>query len=235
MANLRSTRLVSVGLLVAVDFVRCDAPVRWQHQAEPRAMGCNQRLQTDISIRTNRTLAAIDIFKENFSWHKFHMGWDNASVIMDASRDNDFLLLCDESDECSRVLPVVPLSPYSVPTNESHARQLMAEILEYSQQYAIGLETLFLDQSLHADSFLPHVNEIHGELELLVSGIIWGLKLCRVPVRETTLRDLMEKSYEGASRTLRDERAFRTVRQCQLGLHYIRHFFSLNEAHPLLR
>lgn len=238
MASLRSALivcLVTVGPLVVVDVVNCDVPVRWQHQAEPEAMGCNQQLQAYISLQTNLTLAAIDHFKRNFSWHKFEVGWDDANVILDANQDIDFLEVCNESAECSRVLPVVPLPPYSVPTTESHAGQLMAEILEYSQQYAYALEILFLDQSLHEDTFQPHVNEIYRQLEALVSGIIWGLKQCRVPVRETTLRNLMGKVYKGADRTLRDERAFRTIRQCQLGLHYIRHFFSLRDTHPLLK
>ncbi|XP_068215991.1 uncharacterized protein [Palaemon carinicauda] len=227
--------LVTLCLLHLVNVVNCDATVASQPQDEPQAMGCNQQLQRRIYLQASLTLDAIDHFKRNFSWHKFEMDWDNAATVLDINRDTDFVEVCSNSGTCSRILPQVPLPPYSIPANASHAEQLMAEILEYARQYACALEILCLDQSLHEDSFQYHVNQIYSHLEVLISSIILGLRQCQVPMRETALRELMGKVYTGADRTLRDERAFRTIRQCQMGLHYIRHFFSLNDSHPLLR
>ncbi|KAK7086423.1 hypothetical protein SK128_017617 [Halocaridina rubra] len=195
-------------------------------------MGCNQRLQTKLVTQANLTLAAINNFKDAYAWRKFNLSWNDTCTILSDTMDHHFLLVCDES-ECLRVLPNLPMGPVLPPITTHHARDLLADLLQYAQQYAYALEIMFLDQSLHEDTFQAHVDEIYRQMEGLVTSLHYGLHQCQVSPREMHIRRLLGKVYKGADTTMRDERGFRTLRQCYLGIQYIRQVFSTNEIYTL--
>lgn len=210
-----------------------ETPIRWRE--EPQVMGCNREFQRYLVTQTNLALEAIDNFKDKYTWHKFKMGWNDTNIILNVNQDLEFLKACDEEEECMKVLPELPSPPHDPPATIFQAKQQMAEALQYFQQYAFALEILFLDQSLHEDDFQSHMDEIYVQMGNLVSAMIWGVNQCQVSPRDTNLRLLMGKVYRGANSGLRDQRGFRTIRQCQLGLQYVRTVFSMDNDHPLLR
>ncbi|XP_042890423.1 uncharacterized protein LOC122265268 [Penaeus japonicus] len=192
----------------------------WAPPASRPPRDCQLRLRDNILRRTQLLLALLEDFVDLYAQEKFANSWAVMDAIFSPDVDAHFVLVCDQELECEEVLPRLPSSP----SPSLHPEDLLQLLLALSRRYALALELVFLDQSLHQDDLLllDRTDQIYRHVQGLVDAIVAQVDQCPVDTHDAGLARLTTKLYKGVSSDGRDQRGFRTLRQCLLGLRYIR-------------
>nr|XP_027238663.1 uncharacterized protein LOC113829654 [Penaeus vannamei] len=191
----------------------------WTPSAPRPPQGCQLHLRDNILRRTQLLLSLLEDYVDFYAQEKFSNSWAVMDAIFSPEVDAQLVLVCDQELECDQVLPRLPSPPSTSPQPE----ELLQQLLTLSRRYALALELVFLDQSLHEDELdlLERTDQIYRHVQGLVDVIVAQVEQCRVDADDAVVARLAGKLYKGASSDGRNQRGFRTLRQCLLGLRYI--------------
>ncbi|XP_037793192.1 uncharacterized protein LOC119588621 [Penaeus monodon] len=192
----------------------------WAPSAPRPPQGCQLRLRDNILRRTQLLLTLLEDYVDFYAQEKFGNSWAVMDAIFSREVDAQLVLVCDQELECDQVLPRLP----SLPSTSPQPEELLQQLLTLSRRYALALELVFLDQSLHEDDLvlLERTDQIYRHVQGLVDVIVAQVEQCRVDADDAVVARLAGKLYKGASSDGRNQRGFRTLRQCLFGLRYIR-------------
>ncbi|KAG7165367.1 uncharacterized protein LOC121870555 [Homarus americanus] len=193
--------------------------------SQGRELLCNQTLQEVIVNKAKVIMSIIDDFKNDYVRNKFKTDWDFIDSFFDPSTDKDYVKVCDAS-ECAEVLPTLPTPPHHPPITQEEAKEQLANITGWVQQYIIAMEQVFLDQSLTEDIFQENIDDVYRLLEGLTRVLTQGVEDCQAVADDTIVRQLASKIYTSTNTFLINQRGFRSLRQCRQGLQYIVDVFS---------
>ncbi|XP_069977510.1 uncharacterized protein [Penaeus vannamei] len=190
------------------------------HDHVHQALDVSVDLVHNILRRTRLLLSLLEDYVDFYAQEKFSNSWAVMDAIFSPEVDAQLVLVCDQELECDQVLPRLPSPPSTSPQPE----ELLQQLLTLSRRYALALELVFLDQSLHEDELdlLERTDQIYRHVQGLVDVIVAQVEKCRVDADDAVVTRLAGKLYKGASSDGRNQRGFRTLRQCLLGLRYIR-------------
>ncbi|XP_054714566.1 uncharacterized protein LOC129224174 [Uloborus diversus] len=109
-------------------------------------------------------------------------------------------------------------------------REAFLKSFEFLQFFAVGIEQILLDQTIHDGQFLRPFAELEDNLTQVLCELQLGLFTLRVPPSPDVLRDVMSQDYRDLSgRSYRNLRDYLILRDYVYAMHYVSALFAYLE------
>ncbi|XP_064114290.1 uncharacterized protein LOC135220767 isoform X2 [Macrobrachium nipponense] len=182
-----------------------------------------------IFLSASLVIDFIDSFKDSYTSNRLGVTWEVADIIF-PDTENDHLPICNHEEQCFDVLPNITEGHHDPPTSEEDLELTLIQTLSFSQRYSTALESLIMDEIFYDETFTEQMNEAKLNMDNLSAELEIAVLKCGLLPDEKLIQDLISKTYLGvASRDVRAQRGFRSLRQCLIGMWYIRDMFPVNE------